>query len=441
MNMYKDNEEQDEGEGFLECGHASFYRIKTPIANKRMKSVFTYKNNKLFGGAEMKILITTDTYYPMTNGVVISTDNLYKQLKLLGHEVKILALSADGKEHVEGDIFCFSSYNINVYPEAKIIRPRKSSIIRGIIKWRPDIIHSQSEFSTMVIAKYIRKKLNIPQVHTYHTLYEDYLHYFPGGKTIKKTALSKLTGLLLNTFDTVIAPTEKVKEKLESYQVGTNIEIVPTGISLDKFQSEISLSEKDELLSRYGLSRNDNILLYVGRIAEEKNIGEVLKFYNKALGYIENTKLLIVGGGPYLSKLKEIASQYGIESDVKFTGMVSNEEIHKYYKLGDAFITASTSETQGITYIEALASGLPVICRFDKCIENIVVNGETGFTYENEEEFINALVNITTDSQLRKNLSSNVQNKVKDYSVENFGLRILSIYNNLLVEQGVHCSA
>jgi 1,2-diacylglycerol 3-alpha-glucosyltransferase len=389
----------------------------------------------------MKILITTDTYFPMTNGVVISTNNLYRQLKLLGHEVKILTLSSDGKEHVSGDIFYFSSYNINIYPEVRIIKPLKNNIISEIIRWRPQIIHSQSEFSTMIVAKYIKRKLNVPQVHTYHTLYEDYLHYFLGGKVIRKNTLAKLTGMLLSTFDTVIAPTEKVKGKLESYNVAADIEIIPTGIDLEKFQQELPAKEKDELLSKYGLCNEDNILIYVGRIAEEKNIEEVLSFYNRALKKVKNTKLLVVGGGPYLSKLKTIVKEYDIGDFVKFTDMINSNEIYKYYKLGDVFVTASTSETQGITYIEALASGLPVICRWDMCIKDLIINGETGFTYEKEEEFIEALINITSNKELRWNMSCNSQNIVKNYSVESFGSRVFNIYSNLLPGKDIGYSA
>lgn len=390
---------------------------------------------------KMKILLTTDTYFPMTNGVVVSTDNLYMQLKNLGHEVKILTLSSDGKEHILGDVLYFSSYHINIYPDARIIRPMRNRIISEVIKWRPDIIHSQSEFSTMIVAKYIKRKLNIPQVHTYHTLYEDYLHYFLGGKIIRKSTLSKLTGFLLNTFDTVIAPTEKVKEKLESYNVAANIEIIPTGINLKKFQQEISVDERNKLLKRYGFSGEDKILVYVGRVAEEKNIEEVISFYNKALEYIGNTKLLIVGGGPCLSKLKTMVMQYKLESNVKFTDMITSDEINKYYKLGDYFVTASTSETQGITYIEALASGLPVICKWDRCIDNLIIDGVTGFTYKDEKEFVNILINITSNKELEKNMKVDIKNIVNEYSIENFGQRVFKIYNNVLIDNKVHYSA
>lgn len=386
----------------------------------------------------MKILITTDTYYPMTNGVVVSTDNLYKQLKLLGHDVKILTLSLDGNEHISEDIFYFSSYGINIYPNVRVIKPIRSKIVSELIKWKPDIIHSQSEFSTMILAKYIKRKLNIPQVHTYHTMYEDYLHYLAGGKILGKTVVAKLTGTLLNTFETVIAPTEKVKLKLESYNVSTNIEIVPTGIDTQKFQKDLLPIEKEELLSKYELSSEDIILLYVGRIAEEKNIEEVLSLYNKALKCVKNIKLLIVGGGPYLPKLKDMVKTNDIEDYVKFTDMIDNDEIYKYYKLGDIFVTASTSETQGITYIEAIASGLPVICRWDMCIKDLIINGQNGFTYKNEEEFVKALVNISSNEKLKTYIIDNLKNKAREYSIDRFAERIIETYDTASKENYVH---
>ncbi|ADL50272.1 glycosyltransferase family 4 protein [Clostridium cellulovorans] len=380
----------------------------------------------------MKILITTDAYHPMTNGVVISIDILYKQLKKLGYDVKILSLSADGRERIVGDIFYFSSYNVNIYPNAKVIKPTKNKIIREIIKWSPDIIHSQSEFSTMIIAKYIKRKLGIPQVHTYHTMYEEYLHYFLGGKILGKKALSKIIRVLLNTFDTVVAPTEKVQESLKNYKVATNIEIIPTGINLKRFQSSLSRNERDEILSNYNLKLTDNVIIYVGRIAEEKNIEEIISFYNKGISHLKNTKLLIVGGGPYLSKLQDLVREYEIEEYVKFTGMIPSEEIHKYYKLGDVFVTASTSETQGITYIEALASGVPVLCRWDMCIKDLVIDEKTGFTYKNEDEFTNKLTKLIQDEEIKKEMALEIKYKVQDYSDIVFGERISNLYEELV---------
>jgi len=377
----------------------------------------------------MKILITTDAYYPMTNGVVISTDTLYNQLKLRGHDVRILTLSSEGKGYVSGDVYYLSSGSVNVYPQAKIIKPVRSKIISDIIKWEPDIIHSQTEFSTMVMAKYIKRRLKIPQVHTYHTMYEDYLKYFLRGKILKKNAMARITRILLNSFEFVIAPTEKVKSLLIGYKVDTDIiEVIPTGIDIGKFQKSVSTEERESILRENGLSINDNILVYVGRIAEEKNIEELLYLFNEAINEISDIKFLIVGGGPYLDALKAVVAELNLRESVKFTGMIDSHKIYQYYKVGTIFVTASKSESQGLTYLEALASGCPVLCRWDACIEGLIIEGITGFTYNDGEEFMKALKKLLYNKELRVSIKKNSIEIANKYSKENFGLRVIDTY-------------
>ncbi|MBC8062680.1 MAG: glycosyltransferase family 4 protein [Clostridiaceae bacterium] len=381
----------------------------------------------------MKILITTDAYYPMTNGVVISTDILYNQLKLRGHDVRILTLSNEGKGYTSGDVYYLSAGSVNVYPQAKIIKPVRSKIISEIISWQPDIIHSQTEFSTMVMAKYIKRKLKIPQVHTYHTMYEDYLKYFLKGKVLKKNAMARITRILLNSFDTVIAPTEKVKSLLSSYKVSTDIiEVIPTGIDIGKFEKTVSLEERETILREYGLSSKENILVYVGRIAEEKNIEELIHLFNKALKEIPNLKFLIVGGGPYVDILKAVVTDLNLEVAVKFTGMIDSDKIYKYYKVGTIFVTASKSESQGLTYLEALASGCPVLCRWDPCIEGLIIEGTTGFTYNDGNEFMEALKKLLNNAGLRTTIEQNSIVIANKHSKENFGLKVIDTYTKAI---------
>lgn len=381
----------------------------------------------------MKILITTDAYYPMTNGVVISTDILYNQLKIRGHDVRILTLSNEGKGYTSGDVYYLSAGSVNVYPQAKIIKPVRSKIISEIIKWEPDIIHSQTEFSTMVMAKYIKRKLKIPQVHTYHTMYEDYLKYFLKGKVLKKNAMARITRILLNSFDIVIAPTEKVKRLLVSYKVSADIiDVIPTGIDIGKFQKTVSLEEKEIILAKYGLNSKENILVYVGRIAEEKNIEELLYLFNNALNDIPNLKFLIVGGGPYLDTLKAVVAELNLGDAIKFTGMIDSDIIYKYYKIGTVFVTASKSESQGLTYLEALASGCPVLCRWDACVEGLIIENISGFTYNDGDEFMQSLKKLLYNEELRATIRQNSIAIANKYSKENFGLSVIDTYINAI---------
>lgn len=379
----------------------------------------------------MKILLTTDTFYPMVNGVVISTENLYKQLKSQGHEVRILTLSHTGKEKVDGDIYYLKSFGVNIYPDIRAKSIFHNRLVKKIIDWQPDIIHSQTEFSTMFVSKKIAKKLEIPHVHTYHTMYEDYLKYIFKGKLISKDMSTKLTRILLNSLDGVVVPTEKVENILLKYGVKKNMYVVPTGIEINKFKNKISKEEKETILEKLNIY-DKNILVYIGRIAEEKNIEEIIKFFEKLAIENGDITLLIVGGGPYVDKLIKLTSELNLQDKVKFTGMIKPEEVCKYYQLGNAFVTSSTSETQGLTYIEALASGLPVVCRYDPCIVNLIIDGENGFAFKDENGFINAVKSIISNELYLKKLSGNACKKAEEYSTETFGKNIIEVYEDTL---------
>ncbi len=380
----------------------------------------------------MKILITTDTFFPMINGVVTSINNLYEELKNSGHEVKILTLSVTGEEKVQGNIYYLKSIGVRIYPDARIKFPFHNRLINEIIEWGPEIVHSQTEFSTMFAAKYISNKLNIPHIHTYHTMYEDYLGYLLGGKIITKNTAAKLIKMLLNSVDAVIAPTEKTKNVLLSYGVYKDIYIVPTGIDLKKFQRNVSIEERKKIISKLGINYDDRIIAYVGRVAREKNIHEIITLFKGVVSEIENTKLMIVGDGPELNSLKELVRKEGLESNICFTGMVDPSEIYKYYRISEIFVTASNSETQGLTYIEALSSGCPVVCKWDQCVKSIIEQGKNGFTYKKQWEFSHYIIEVLRDESLRMDMCKAAILKAEQYSSNTFKERVLNVYSNTI---------
>lgn len=380
----------------------------------------------------MKILITTDTYFPMINGVVTSTYNLYKELKNNNYDVKILTLSPTGDEKIIGDIYYLKSIGIGIYPNARIKVPFHNKIINKLIDWKPDMIHSQTEFSTLLAAKYISNKIGVPQIHTYHTMYEEYLGYLFGGKFLKRSAVGKITRLLLNTLDGVVVPTEKTKKVLLHYGVNKPINIIPTGIDLNRFYQPITSNDKEEIFSRLGIKNGDKIIAYIGRIGKEKNISEVLALFHTTIGKIRTIKLLIVGDGPYLQNLKEEVHNNGLEENVIFTGMINPKEIYKYYKIAEVFVTASTSETQGLTYIEALSSGCPIVCKYDPCIDGLIKQGKNGFFYKEPCEFSHYIIKILQDRDLKNKLSEEAIRTSKKYSSDIFTCRVVETYNKIL---------
>lgn len=376
----------------------------------------------------MKILLTTDTFSPAINGVVVSVKNLYEELTKRGHEVKILTLSYTGFSYKEGDIYYLRSFNVRIYPGARGTFSYKNRFINEILEWSPDIVHSHTEFCTLIHAKYIRKRLRIPHIHTYHTMYEDYLGYVFKGKLISRRRAMDLIKKLLGSVDEIITPTKKAKGSLVAYGIDKPMSIIPTGIDLSRFKIEYQYTEKTkEIKEKMGIKKDDKVLIFLGRLGKEKNVDEIIENI-KELNSDLNIKMLIVGGGPYMDNLKKLVSELELEGNVIFTGMVSPEEVPLYYSLANIFVTASTSETQGLTYIEALASGLPVVCKYDEAVEGLIINGSNGYMYRSKEDFkqcIKLLINKSEDVQ---ELRTKAKNSVERFSLNVFATDVERLY-------------
>jgi len=375
----------------------------------------------------MKILITSDWYSPVVNGVVTSVVNLENELRAMGHEVKILTLSPNYRSRVVGDITYIGSVSAGlIYPEARIRASLRKKWIKDLIEWKPDIVHSQCEFSTFFMAKSIAKALNIPLVHTYHTVYEDYVHYFSPSRKFGKLLVTEFTRLVATQTLTFVAPTKKVRRMLLGYKIHCPIEIVPTGVELRHFEEETSPERINELKGKFGIAADKKVIVSVGRLAKEKN-GDELILAHKLLND-KNTVLLFVGDGPYRKHLEKLVDDESLRDNVVFAGMAPPEDIKDYYRLGDLFVSASTSETQGLTYIEALAAGIPILCRRDACLEDVVSNGDNGWQFDRIGEYRAFLKNYLEDPDMQKRMKENARKSASKFSVENFAQSIEKIY-------------
>lgn len=386
----------------------------------------------------MKILITTEWYEPVINGVVVSVDNLRKGLEELGHEVRILTVSANRRSIKKGQVTYISSINAaRIYPGARVAVTAlmANKHIHTLIRWKPDIIHSQSEFSTFYMARYIAAHLNIPIVHTYHTVYEDYTHYFIPNKRLGRSVVSRFSRQVLDKTACVIVPTEKVKGMLQGYGVTADITVIPTGLDLESTPAFIDENEKLKLRRRFMIPDENKILVAVGRLAKEKNLEEIMRFMSK-LGR-EDLTLLVVGGGPRLAMLQECARDLKISKHVVFTGMIKHNEISSYYQVGDIFVSASKSETQGLTTLEALANGIPSLCRKDPSLDNVIQNGINGWQYESFDEFKEQLYGLLQKEGPYKIAGDFAfGGAYHDSSYLTFAKKVETVYFNILQENG-----
>lgn len=382
----------------------------------------------------MKILITTDLYTTSTNGVVTSVRNLYEELKEKGHDVRILTLSEGKESYKEDHVYYIKSASIGfVYPDVRMPLSYRSGLIQELIDWKPDVIHSQCEFFSFQFAKRISKYTGAPIVHTYHTLYEQYVNYVIPGKYLGKQVVRQLSRIRLKKVAKVIAPTSKVEDALRGYGVTADICVVPSGISLEQHQNRLSEEERAKKRLELGIPENHKVLLNLGRLGTEKNLGELLTFFAEVLHYVPLLTFMIVGDGPDKEHLERLTQELGISKHVIFTGMVKPEEVQNYYQLADVFVNASTSETQGLTYIEAAANGLPLLCRKDPCLDDVLQDGINGYEYTCREEFEEYLSDILTDVEWRKAASEQSEKIAESFGKEHFVESVETIYEEVAI--------
>lgn len=393
----------------------------------------------------MKILLTSDWYKPIVNGVVTSVVNLKKELEERGHEVKVLTLSPIYQSYEKEDVYYIKSLNLEmIYPNARATLPHAEGLIQELIHWKPDIVHSQCEFMTFSYAVKISKKCKCPLLHTYHTIYEDYIHYLPGGLStykfgvaFEKKLVAQFSKSILNKTDQIIVPTEKVEKILEKYEVEEPISVIPTGIDLKNFQKKITKEECQNLKKQWNIPLKNKVLISVGRLAKEKNLEEILNYFARLI-YEEGKQdltLVIVGDGPDRERLEEISEKLSLTGKVIFTGMVNPQDVGIYYQLGDVFVCASNSETQGITYIEALASGRPALCRKDECLNQVITDGYNGFQYETYEYFKIHLEYILEDETRKEEMGFSAKETACFYSTWNFCTMAERLYKEVLKRQ------
>lgn len=380
----------------------------------------------------MRIGIFTDTYAPQVSGVATSIKTLKTELTKLGHTVFIFTTTdKDVNRYEDWQIIRIPSVPFFAFKERRIAYAGFADAVKIAERYDLDIIHTQTEFSLGILGKMIAKELKIPVVHTYHTHYEDYVHYFAKGKIIRPRMVRYIVRAFCSSMDGVICPSQIVQELLEDYGVEASKQVIPTGINLAKFERpEISQPALDELRTKLGLAPEDTMLLSLSRVSYEKNIQAVIQAMPAILKKVERVKLVVAGDGPYLADLKKLAQTLGLEDLICFTGMIPPSDTALFYKAADFFVSASTSETQGLTYLESLASGTPIIAQANPYLADLISDKTFGTLYPSERDLADGVIDaiLTTPAMTAQILAD----KLYEISAENFGKRVEAFYQELL---------
>ena len=381
----------------------------------------------------MKVGIFTDAYYPIISGVATSISTLQKELIKLGYEVYIITFDFEGYEEEDHVIrIPGKTLPMKGLKNHKIGKANKK-MMKHINHLHLDIVHLHTEFTIGRLGRKYAKKYKLPIVHTYHTMYEDYVHFVtPVFKGLLRYISKKYSRSFADSADEVIFPTVKVKRKFDEYHYAGTSNIIPSGIYLDRFR-KINFTNQEiiDLRRSIGIKDDDFVFLFIGRLSREKSIDNLIHEFEKVHKELPNTKLLLVGGGPDLDMFKRQIRELQLDDHIFFTGMIPYGHIAKYYQLGDLFVNFSTTETQGLTYIEALASGVPLLVKYDDNLEDVIVDGYNGFSFTNDNEFKELYFNMMRNKVLFDEITRNATKSIEKFSAQNYGKKVHEVYQKL----------
>lgn len=377
----------------------------------------------------MNIGIFTDSYFPQVSGVATSIKTLKDQLEARGHSVYIFTTTDPHvpEDAVEPNIFRFGSVAFVSFKDRRIAVRGLFHALQVAKDLKLDIVHTQTEFSIGFIGKFVARNMHIPTVHTYHTMYEDYLHYVLNGHLLRPYHVRQMTRAFVHNDAGVVAPSDRVLEKLASYGVTAPIRVIPTGIELNAYANHSNRDVRAEL----GLT-DVPVLISLSRVAFEKRIDRVIDAMPRILKQVPDAVLLIVGDGPARESLEEQAESLELTDHIRFIGEVDHDEVPLYYRAADIFMSASDSEAQGLTYLEAMAAGTKVLALAGDYTNALLDDPTIGRTFTRTTEMAQLAVEYLTHADEYSDATAR-EAKLDAISADRFGDRIVKFYEDAQV--------
>jgi 1,2-diacylglycerol 3-alpha-glucosyltransferase len=373
----------------------------------------------------MKIGLFTDTYTPEVNGVVTVLKMMTRELRKEGHEVSVFCPSYPGGNGSGTGVYHLPSLKFIFYKGMRVAIPYDRSALRVIPGL--DIIHSHDPGSIGLMALWASKRYHIPHVHTYHTLYMDYRRYLPRVIRPTRGMVKSMSRLLCNRCDAIIAPSNQMKNELESYGINRPIYALPFGVDEEEFSHEINWNVGTELNIH-----TQDLLLYVGRCGMEKNLDFLLRSFRQLLSLRPGARLIIAGDGPQRQFLESYAVSLGIAPFVTYIGFLQRCDLIDLYKQA-LFVFASKTETQGLVLVEAMMAGAAVVAVGIMGPRDIITSGETGILVgEDENEFARACNRLLQDGNERQRIGMAARKWARSQSSQVSTRRLLDIYARCL---------
>lgn len=378
----------------------------------------------------LRVAMFTNNYLPFIGGVPISIERLRKGLQALGDKLLVVAPSyRDQPSEEEGVLRVPSLMNLGENSEFRLANIFLPHTIRKVKDFLPDVIHLHHPIWLGSLGLFVARRLKVPAVYTYHTRLEHYAHFVPLPVLLFRNLISHaLVRRFANKCDAIIVPTYSTEEYLRIVGVKKPTYVQPTGIEYQKFQ-QVPGEKVEALRKRLGLG-HEKVFVSVARLSNEKNIDFMIDAIHSLRQKTDTPfRFLMIGDGHQRDRLQQRINELGLGEHMTLVGSVPPEEMATWYQLGDAFLFASKSETQGMVILEAMAAGCPVVAVRSSGIDDVVRDGYNGFkTPEKQEQWVARVQQLLEDESLRREMSRHALAFARDYSVEKFARDVQEIY-------------
>ncbi len=377
----------------------------------------------------MRILMISDVYFPRVNGVSTSIQTFRHELRLLGHEITLVAPHYPVPHADDSGIMRIAARTVPFDPEDRMMKSAAvRALIRGVADAQYDLVHIQTPFVAHYLGVKLAKRMGIACIETYHTFFEEYLyHYIPFvPRAWLKSLARRFARAHGRDVDELIVPSSAMRDRLLEYGVATPMSVLPTGIP----EAEFSAADGPAFRRKYDIAASRKMLLFVGRVAFEKNIDFLIRSLAIAVRSVPDLLLVIAGEGPALPRLRREVAKMKLDSNVLFIGYLDRSaELPGCYAAADAFVFASRTETQGLVLLEAMALGVPVISLavMGTCD---IVNVRRGALVprDDEADFASSIVKLARDEELRRRLAREARDYAREWQSGVIAGKLVRLY-------------
>ncbi|MCB8979998.1 MAG: glycosyltransferase family 4 protein [Ardenticatenaceae bacterium] len=378
----------------------------------------------------MHIAHFTNTYHPVTSGVVRSVSSFRQALTALGHNVFIFAQTDRAYEDTEPFVFRYPAVQLPLQ-EYPLTIPVSNFVDTLLPSLKLDVIHAHHPALLGQVAAKKANALDVPLVFTHHTRYREYSHYaFALPQGLAKQVIERWIGDYMSHCQHVVVPSESIKEILtETYGVTQGISVLPTGIDVAQYQK----AEAGNIRQQRGWAEDDTILISVGRLAKEKNFETLITAVAPVIQKHPHVRLVILGEGEERAGLEALAEELGVAERVNLIGTIPFDEVPNYLKAADIFCFASVTETQGLVTLEAMATGLPVVAVDATGTRDAVHDGQEGLLTPNEPEPLTAaLEKMIEDAEMRQKMAETAVHKAYEFDIQKLAKRLVQVYEEAI---------